>query len=236
MLHMTSGPRRAHVVWRGLVLLMLLCPVALGATDTPAQQLNLADSVKTSDHDHFKRILGELGPEANSLPEDARWHLRYLQAWELVYRGDYTKATTQLELIARDCPSRDLRFRVEVTLMNVDALSLQYDSAFQRLVKLVAEVPEISSQQAQTQFYATAAILYNKVGEYDLATSAADKLLTADSSSDTLCKGRYFKVLAAYNGGQLSTRDPAIEVAQRTCAEANESMLGNSLRILLAKL
>ncbi len=202
----------------------------------PAQQLNLADTVKSSDHDQFKQILAGLEQSAGSLPEDARWRLRYLQAWELAYLGQYTKASSQLSLIMRDCPNRDLRFRAQVTQMNIDTVSLQYDSAFQRLVKLIDEVPDITSTQARTQFYATAAILYNKVGEYDLATSAADKLLTADSSSSTLCKGRYFKLLAAYNSGQLSTSDPAIDVAQTTCAEAGEAMLGNSLRILLAKL
>ncbi|MGA7297610.1 MAG: GGDEF domain-containing protein [Rhodanobacteraceae bacterium] len=232
----TSTLRRMTIVWRSVLVLLLLCPVALGAYIDPMQELNLADTIKSSDHDQFKQILAELEQSKNSLPDDARWRLSYLQAWELAYRGQYTKASSQLSLIIRDCPNRDLRFRAQVTQMNIDTVSLQYDSAFQRLVKLIAEVPEITSQQARTQFYATAAILYNKVGEYDLATSAADKLLTADSSSDTLCKGRYFKLLAAYNGGQLSTRDPAIEVAQRTCAEANESMLGNSLRILLAKL
>lgn len=226
---------RLHPIGCSLLLWLALCPGALAASDGPAQQLKLADSVKTSDHEQFTRILAELAPKEAALPDNSRCYLHYLQAWEQGYHGAYSRASQQLSEIVNSCPVRDLRFRAQVTLMNVDTLARQYGSAFQRLVKLMAIAPEIQDSVASTQFYAAAAILYNKVGEYDLATASAQHLLREGSSS-AHCKGRYFTLLANYNRGRLRVDDPEIALAQHACTESNESMFANSLRILLAKL
>lgn len=214
----------------------MACGIASGAAPTAEQRLELADSIKTSDHARFDRILAESLPDSDSLPEDVQWYLRYLKAWDVAYHGDYSNATRDLSRIVRDSPKVSLQFRAETTLMNMDAGALEYDRAFQRLVKLKAQVSSISDKRARIQFYATAAILYNKVGEYGLATAAARQLLELGNSSSTECKGRYFELLADYHRGQLSIGSPDIGMARRACEASGETMLGNSLRILLAKL
>lgn len=231
-----------RVVWRSVLLFLLLCPIALGEAEnsepqkSPAQQLELADSVKTSDHARFDRILERLLPLKPSFPEDTQWYFAYLKAWDIAYHGDYGSAVRRLNMIARESPRADMRIRAGTTLMNIDAEALQYDRAFRRLVELMSEVPQIHNRRASAQLYATAAILYNKVGEYDLAISSADHLLVPGSPGSDQCKGHYFKLLAIYHKGQLRIGDPQIDLTRQICGDSGELMLSNSLRILLAKL
>ena len=225
----------------GVLLFLLCCPsMQVSATQadqlSPSWQLRRADQIKTSNHAQFVPMLDSLASRAETLPDSARWYLRYLQAWEESYAGHYTRATTQLNLIVRDCPIRELRFRARVTLMNIDAVSLQYDRAFQRLVKLSSEVDTIDNREALIQYYSTTAILYNKVGEYGLASAAANHLMTPGNPANAQCKGRYFALLARYHDGQLNSTDSAIQKAQQTCTDSGEGLLTNSLRILVAKL
>ncbi|HET8897487.1 MAG TPA: GGDEF domain-containing protein [Rhodanobacteraceae bacterium] len=221
---------------RALVLLLLglSCAWAMATPDV-ASRLSLADSVKTTNHAQFAELLAQLEQKAEQMGPERRWYLRYLQGWESGYNGEYSTAVEQLTSVLDGAKDPLLRFRAGVSLVNVQAVSLHYDDAFKTLVTLLGEVDRIKDEEALTQFYGTAAILYNKVGEYTLAVQYADRLIERGGNAEARCKGMYLRMAAHYKSTGARLDPTEVDLAEKTCNRAGDPVFDNATRVLVAQ-
>ena len=206
---------------------------AVAADTPPAALLDVADSIKTSDHGTFVKLLKQMEPALPQLSPQQQWHLRYLKAWEVAYYGDYERAATLLnEVVAQDVDPT-LRFRATATSLNILGIGHHYEEAFTRLDKLTGQLPQITEKRARLQGLGEAAQLLMAAGQYDLAAQYADEMLKNLPPGEGPCKGLFFKAEAAYRSEKPAARELLDQTIER-CVAVGETVYANTLRAELA--
>ena len=221
--------------WACLVFASLMSFAVCAEPDDTAQLLKQADSIKTSDNARFTQLLKRLDSEANQLSPVQEFYLRYLNAWQVAYRGDYEAAIPKLDAIIDTSKDVTLRFRAGVTVVNVLAIASRNEAAFTHLSHLLDLLPQVSDKEAREQGLGVAAFLYNQAEQYDLAASFADKLLEENGTDKATCLGEHLKLEALYKSGKLKIADefqPGIDA----CVKRGELLWANLIRADAANL
>ncbi|HSE11425.1 MAG TPA: tetratricopeptide repeat-containing diguanylate cyclase [Rudaea sp.] len=208
------------------------CPAA--ASDDSAQLIKRADEIKTADNGRFLAIVRELDARRNKLsPVEQNW-LRYLEAWQLGYTGEFEAAVPELKAVVDATSDPTLRFRAGVSLVNDEAFVAQYGDAYARLDKLLELQPRVPDKDARMLGYAVAALLYNQAGQYDLGVSYAERWLAEDGGDVSACKAVYLKLDALYRSGKLGTDDALIGSGIAACTKIGEPLFANLIRGFVA--
>lgn len=194
-----------------------------------------ADHLKASDNPTFVSLLNQLHLREARLSDEQRLLLKYLDAWQLDYLGDYRAARTSLTDIIREAPDATLRFRATATLVNVLGAVHRYEDAFVQLNQLIEQLPRVTDRELRWQGLGEIAQLLTAAGQYDLGTSYARQMLDVIPQGETACKASYFIEHARYSSGQLGKGDPQAEEAIDGCARAGESVFANALRADMAR-
>jgi len=229
-----SQRRACHAGWILLVVMLMGTAVAaVPITGDPAQLLKQADSVKTSDHHEFVQLMKRLGAEVTTLSPQQRMRLRYLQAWEVSYQGDYEAATPLLNAVIAESTDATLRFRVGTTLVNMLSNGSHYEEAFAQISQLLDQLPQITEKDARIQALGVAATLYNDAGQYDLGLTYANQMLRENPGSDGGCKARVFQVQSLYESGKFASDEQSREAID-ACSKASEFLYANGARLYVA--
>ncbi|MGH8158008.1 MAG: GGDEF domain-containing protein [Rhodanobacter sp.] len=217
-------------------MLMGTAVAAVPIADDPAQLLKQADSIKTSDHPEFLQLMQRLGGEAAGLSPQQHMHLRYLQAWEVGYQGDYETATPLLNAVIAESTDATLRFRAGTTLVNMLSIGSHYEEAFAQISQLLDQLPQITERDARIQALGVASTLYNDAGQYDLGLTYANQMLRENPDGDGGCKGRVFQVQSLYESGKFTTFGKQSQEAIDACNKASEFLYANGVRSYVASL
>ncbi len=221
--------------WACLAIALLLCSGATAGPEDAASLLKRADNIKTSNPAQFTQILKSLDADAEQLSSEQSLYLRYLKAWQIAYGGDYPTAIPQLYAVIDASKDVTLRFRAGVTVVNVLAISSRNEEAFTRLSQLLDLLPQVTDKDAREAGLAVAALLYNEAGQYELASSYANRLLEASGTDRAACEGQQFKLEALYKSGKLRTVDE-FQKGINTCVKLGEPLWANLIRADAASL
>src|SRR5690242_7027918 len=218
-----SGSRRSRLWLPGgacCLALSFLGPV-IGATVPESAEttrmLVRADHLKASDNPAFVSLLNQLHLRQARLSDEQRLLLKYLDAWQLDYLGDYRAARTSLAAIIRDAPDATLRFRATATLVNVLGAVHRYEDAFVQLNQVIEQLPRVTDRELRWQGPGEIAQLLTAAGQYDLGKGYARQMLDVIPPGETACKASYFIEHARYSSGQLNKGDPQAEEAINNC-------------------
>lgn len=220
-----------------ILLVSLLAGPVSAAVPVPAdpeQLLRRADTIKTSNHAEFIELLKQLDGDAMALSAEQKWYLRFLDAWEAAYSGDYETATTSLNTIMDQSPSTTLRFRAGATLVNMLGIGHRYEEAFARLNQLLDQLPKVDDREARFQGLGEAAQLYIEAGQYDLALDYANLLLAENPTGEYACKGRYLVLDVRYRSGKLHDIRRQFQEGIDVCVKAGGTLFANGIRADLA--
>lgn len=235
---MSRSGRPRRVFFAGLVLLAALlggtAVAAVPAPDDQAQLLKRADSIKTSNHAEFTDLLQRLDRDATKLSSEQQWYLRYLDAWQAAYIGDYETATSLSNAVMDQSTDITLRFRAGATLVNMLGIGHHYEEAFARLSQMLDQLPQVVDKDARFQGLAEATQLYIEAGQYDLASGYADQLLAESPTGEGTCKSSYLALDARYRSGKLQTIDQQFQDGIDVCVKAGETLFANGIRADMA--
>jgi diguanylate cyclase (GGDEF)-like protein len=233
----TSG-KRSWACFAGWILLVaMLMGTAIAAVPIsydPAQLLKQADSVKTSNHPEFLQLMKRLGGAETKLSPQQHMYLRYLQAWEVGYEGDYEAAAPLLNAVIAESADATLQFRAGTTLANNFVIGSRFEDAFARMSQLLDQLPQIFDNDARIQALGVAAMLSNEAGQYDLGLSYANQMVGENPTGDGNCKGRFFQIQSLYGSGKFSTFDKHSGEAIDACNSASEFLFANLIRFYVA--
>lgn len=221
----------------GFVLLaMLVGAVCVAETipNDPTLLLAQADSVRTSDHPAFVRLLKQLDRDSATLSARQHTYLRYLQAWELAYQGKYAAATPVLHSIVAESTDATLRFRAGSTLLNLLAIGSRYEEAFALASELLSELPRITDKDARVQVLGVAAMLYNDAGQYDLGLAYANQMLQENPAGGGGCKARILRTESLYKSGNFASFNEESHAAIEACIKVSEFLYANGMRVNVA--
>jgi len=236
---MSAARLRRRAFWCPALLLgcLLFAACALGKGDEPAdpgQLLAHADKIKTIDHPRFVQIINDLGTRPNSLQPAQLGYLRFLEAWQVAYSGDYDLGGRLLTQVIDKSDDPVLRFRATATLINILGIGHRYDDAFARLAQLLDQLPSINDATARFQGLGEAAQVLIAAGQYDQAASYAEQMIADYPKGETTCKGMFFKLHALFKSGRLQTLSPEFAEGVNTCVGAGEVLVANTLRADIA--
>ena len=230
-MRLTGSKRRKYSA--GIFLLFGILAGAASAApglDSAAQLLSRAESLKTVDNATFARMLQELKGRTTELSETQRWRLRYLQAYQNAYIGQEEPARAQLEVIAKQAPDSTLRTIAIGTLINVLGVGHHYDEAFQYLDQALDNLPQITDKDARFHLLGEASQLLSDAGQYELAASYANQIITDFPSGRNGCIGHVLELHAEFRGGQTNIAKDKFHEAINRCLEIGEKLMADTAR------
>ncbi|WP_445144862.1 GGDEF domain-containing protein [Dyella sp. Tek66A03] len=210
--------------------------LAVPTADDPAQLLERAEGVRTSNHSEFVSILKRLDQQAAGLSLEQQWHLRYLDAWQMAFDGNYSKAGAALKAIEDQSPYAPLRLRATATQLNILGFGHRYEVGFAQLDRLANLLTQVNDKEARFYAQGEAAQFLIIAGQYDLASDYAEQMFENIPTGRSACKATYMKLHALFHGGANRVQQQEFQQGIDTCTHGGESLFANALRSDLADL
>jgi diguanylate cyclase (GGDEF)-like protein len=218
----------------GLALCAIACmPRASAAIPDPAAFLAQADRIRTSDHPRFMRMLAQIHRDAPRLGPAEQWHLRYLDAWQTGYQGDYTKADPKLRAIAEHSGNPALAARASALRLIGLGFTRRYEETFVLADRLAAELPHIKDPLARFQVLINLSQAMLLADKRDLALKYARMIEDKPPPGETLCPSRMLQITIQYDSPRLSSSSPEFHRAIETCRAAGQPVYVNALRLVM---
>ncbi|KLD74269.1 diguanylate cyclase [Xanthomonas hyacinthi DSM 19077] len=227
-------------IWPGVAMAALaFCaitqPSFASATDH-AGFLDETESLRTKDHPQYVQRLAQLHQEASSLTTSEQWHLRYLDAWEAMFEGEYTKSESQFNEIIDHSGDPVLAAKSSALLLNNLAINRRYEEAFALANRLTTSLPVATDSLARSMLVSNLSQMFNMAGQTDLAIKYADMAENSIPAGETDCHPALIKAAALYNGKRLTSSSRDLQRAVDTCVAARESVGTNSALLLMGSL
>ena len=236
MFRWTSSLRQ-WAVWAGLA--SCLCwRASLGATPIadPDAYLRQTQALATTDHPRFLQQLTLLNQEASRLTPDQMWHLRYSNAWEAMYEGDYAKSEILFQDIIQHSGNAALADRASAMLLEQLGVTRHYTEAFELANRIAARLPQITDVKARLPLLQNLSVSLAVAGQTDLAVHYARMAIAAVPAGDSLCYSASALVEALFGGHRLKSDSPELQQAFGACPAASEPVFNANLWLKLAEL
>jgi diguanylate cyclase (GGDEF)-like protein len=209
----------------------LYAAVAVFATTDVDSILRQADRIKYKDNVAFLTLLQTLDAQADGMSRTQHDWLAYLHAWQKGFRGDYPDAVAAFrELLARTSDN-NVRARARISLIFDQVNADHFEDAFVTLTDLLASEPGIDDDQTRFLVYDTAAYVYSRGGEYDLAMGYIDNALARLPDDRSACSVRETQIWIMQQSGKLQPDDARIRDGLETCQRADEPANYNSILV-----
>jgi diguanylate cyclase (GGDEF)-like protein len=204
--------------------------------EDPTQFLNRTESLRTNDHPQFVRMLAQIHEQAPRLSLKERWHLRYLDAWETMFEGDYAASEVELRKIADHSGDPSLVAKASALLLSNLGITRRYEEAFELANRLTADLPTIKDTQARFALLMNLSQMLNYAGQIDLSLKYAAAMEQAVPEGETLCRPLFMRVSALYNGKRLKSSSPELQRGIEVCDDSRQPVVANGLRLVLGSL
>jgi diguanylate cyclase (GGDEF)-like protein len=223
--------------WPACVGLSLCAIVGMtranAAIPDPSAFLAQADSVRTGDHPRFMRMLAQIHREAPRLSAAEQWHLRYLEAWQTGYQGDYTKADVQLRAIAEHSGDATLAARASALRLIGLGFTRRYEEGFALADRLATDLPNIKVPLARFQVLFNLSQSMLLADKRDLALKYARMTEAQLPPGETLCPPRTLQITIQYDSPKLTSTTPQFLQAIETCQAAGQPVYVNALQLVM---
>ncbi len=224
---------------RSLLCLIAMTIMALALPNDVAARsydtlLREADAARSGDADHYLALLAELDQRQDQATPVQRQHLRYLHAYQSARAGNFEATIQDMRELSANGLDADIRFRAGVFLANNYTAIRQFSDGLRVLESSLAMLPEITDPLLRHQGQLTAAILYNQVGQHELALNHVRQVLTSSPNPRNLCLARSMQLEAQFHLDRAGER-PAFNEVIGTCVDAGEPLLAGFPRVYLAR-
>ncbi|WP_233841879.1 GGDEF domain-containing protein [Dyella sp. 2HG41-7] len=232
--------RSRFTLWPIIVAMAWSALVQVGyaamSISNPAEFLEQAESVHAVDHARFVQMLAQIHREAPPLKPAEQWHLRYLDAWEAMFEGDYAKSETELRDVIDHSGDPTLAAKALAQLMDNLATNRRYEEAFAMANRLTAGLSQITDRKTRFWLFYELSQMSNYAGQIDLAIQYAHMAADSAPPGSSLCFPYYLQVAALYNGKRLTSGSPELHEAIETCDASKYPVTANAAWLILVSL
>lgn len=208
------------------------CARASVPASNAAALLEQTESLRTSDHPQFLRLLEMLHQQATSMSNVERWRLRYLDAWQDSFQGDYANADAALQDIIKHSADPILIAKASAVLMDDMRNSRHYEPAFELANRLAANLPQTQDKLARYMVLSYLSQLLRSAGQYDLAANYARDMARALPPRETLCPPLTQLLTVLYAEHKLTTSDVQIDRGIDACRVAKQPVFANVIELV----
>ncbi len=213
------------------VLFFLALPI-VGRTSVipnPGKFLDETEAVRTKNHALFVTRLNELRTGVSSLDQHERWHLRYLEAWEAMYNGNYVGSRIQFQDIIDHSNDPVLTAKSSARLLSSYGITRDYEKAFALANRLATELPKLKDAEAHAEVLYDLSQTFNLAGQSDLALKYAQMLVDTTPPGGSLCYPLTSKVFALSNAHKVQSDSAELKQAIQACIADDQPVVQNSL-------
>jgi diguanylate cyclase (GGDEF)-like protein len=210
--------------------------LAVAQEPTIATLLEQTESLRTTDHPRFLHQLEELHQQASRMPPHERWQLRYLDAWQSAFQGDYANADPALQDVIDHSHDPALVAKASAILMDDAGTNKHYAEAFELANRLVANLPKIQDKLARFLVLFYVSQLLTSAGQYDLATHYIHEMMQALPPGETSCKPAALLLSALYESHKLTSSSAELQQGMDACQSAREPVFADTIWLVKASL
>jgi diguanylate cyclase (GGDEF)-like protein len=237
---MPRRQRRCSRPWLALAALAF-CAIAQAtatsaATPDAAGLLNRTESLRTKDHSQFVRLLEQIHREAPHLSPNEQWQLRYLDAWEMAFQGNYGKAEGQLQDVIDHSGDMTLVAKASALLMSAKGINHRYEEAFRLATQLATDLPKIKDSLARFTVLSYLSQLLGSAGQKDLAIRYARMMEDTIPPGETLCNPLTQEIDALYYSKRLTSSSPELKRAIDSCRDSGQPVYANFTWLIMSRL
>lgn len=181
-------------------------------------------------------MLEQIHREAPHLSSGEQWHLRYLDAWQTSFEGEYAKADALLQDVIDHSGDVPLVAKASALLMSNLGINRRYEDAFALANQLVADLPRVKDKLARFTVLMNLSQALTFAGQQDLAIKYARMMEDTLPSGETLCNPLTRQVTALYNSKRLTSSSPELQRAIETCVAARQSVYAETVWLIMSDL
>lgn len=198
----------------------------------PTVFLTQTESLRTTDHPRFVRMLEQMRRESAHLTPGQTWYLRYLDAWQTAFEGDSAKANAMLQDVIDQSGDATLKAKAMALLMHNLGISSRYEDAFTLANQLASDLPNITDRLARFTVLSNLSQLMMFAGQSDLAIKYAHMMEESLPPGETLCNPLSQEVSALNKSGRLNSSSPQLQEAIDTCTAAGQPVFANTMLLV----
>jgi diguanylate cyclase (GGDEF)-like protein len=194
-----------------------------------------ADNIRSSKPKLFLVLVNELNQHANNISDSQKYHLDYLNLYLLIYQGNLTEAISSSKKLINSDADILLKFRAKLSLVNIFAISQNWNEGLSTLSSLLKELPLIKHEHTQHKALLVAALFYNQLGQYDLSLSYAKKVELSSKQGRDQCLAKSYIIKSSFKLKQLTPTNPIIRHAISLCRINKEHLYISLINFNLAE-
>jgi diguanylate cyclase (GGDEF)-like protein len=201
-----------------------------------ALRLEQTESLRTRDHTRFLQQLATLHQQASAMSIHERWQLRYLDAWQAAFQGDYPHANVMLQDVIDHSRDQALVTKASAVLMDDVGVNKHYVEAFELANQLVVDLPRTQDKLARFMALFYVSQLLASAGQYDLAAQHIREMAQTLPPDETSCKPTSLLMSTLYDSHKLQSSSPELQHGIDACQTAGEPVFGNTIQLVKASL
>lgn len=202
----------------------------------PSAFLEQTERLRTEDHPRFVQMLAQIHHESPTLSPRDQWRLRYLDAWETMFEGDYAKSEAAFRDLIDHSGDETIAAKASALLLSNLSINRRYEEAFALANRLTTTLLQVKDPQARFTLMMNLSQMLDLAGQTDLAIKYARMSANAIPPGESLCRPLYLEATALYNGKRLTSSSPALQRAIDTCVDAKQPVVANAMSLVLSSL
>jgi diguanylate cyclase (GGDEF)-like protein len=196
--------------------------------------LDQTEAIRITDHAQFVQRLKRIHQSAVALTDKDRWYLRYLDAWEAMFEGNYPDSREQFEQIIRDSHDPLLAAKSSALLVMGYAVNHDYGKAVELANRLSAQLPQIPEGNSRQQVLGFLSQGWLFIGQVDLGLKYARMMLRGTPAGESTCYPQALEVFALSFSNHLASDSNELKSAIDSCVKARMEISLNALRLIQA--
>lgn len=200
----------------------------------PSAFLARTESVRTKDHPRFVKMLEQAHREAPALTKAQGWYLRYLDAWEAMYGGDYITSEAGFRDIIAGANDATLAAKASALLLTNLAHTRRYEEAFTLANRVTADLPRIADPLARSMTLIGLSQMFDFADQTDLAIRYARMARNSVPPGESPCQSLTLEVAALFNARRLTPTSPELRHALDVCIADGQPVATNAMWLTLS--
>ena len=185
-------------------------------------------ALRTSDPQAFVAQTRSLDALAPPVSVTQREFLQFLRANRSALEGRLAEAAEGAKPLADTAEDPRLRLRAGAFVVNMLAGTREFEDGLRRLAVLLRAhpTPDPALLDEQRVLWATAAVLYNELGQHAMSVEYADRALSAGPTPREACGMKTYKAMARLSLGDTSLTQADFDAADADCRAGREAVFG----------
>lgn len=196
--------------------------------------LILADEIRRTQPLKFQQIMQDLAIR-NDLNKEQQHLYNFLLGYSYVFKGYLNRAEKQLKNILSTNANKLIKFRASYTLVHVYSRKKMWFEGLVLIANNIKASKLINNSVRYNEHLTTTILFYNKMKQYDLSLYYIKELSAQNLPPKIDCIAKQLSLQTKFYLNRLSSNDPEITIALKSCESLNEVMVTSIIRIYQAR-